>query len=209
MSDPIRMVQERNHLIVDRYRKMILAVVIMGVAVIAMAGVIVYLAARSPEPRYFAQNSQGGLTEIVPLNTPNQSLGAVLSFASDSVLAVNSYDFANYRRQLTDGAKYFTPNGWKRYQDELTATNTLEDVVKGQMVVSSAVSGAPILEREGEIGGVKFWDVQVPFVVRFQSEKINKTLNMVSLVKVVRVSPQESDRGIAVAQFIVKQARTQ
>lgn len=207
MSDPMKVVQERNHIIMDRYRNMIVATSISGVVAVLSMCLNFYLIGRQPEPRYFAQNSQGGLMEIMPLDTPNQSLGAVLSFASDAVLSVNAYDFANYRRQLTEGAKYFTTNGWKRYQDELAATGTLEEVVKSQLVVSSAVSGAPVLDNEGTLGGVKFWDVQVPFVVRFQSEKVNKTFNMVAVVKVVRVRPQESDRGIAVAQFIVKQAR--
>lgn len=204
--DPLLMVHERNSALLWRHRTIISICAAMALALVVSGALNLYLATHRPQPHYFAQNAQGGLTPIVSMDKPNESSGAILNFAAQSVLAVNTYDFANYRSQLSRAARGFTPNAWRRYVTQLKSTGTLSQVKKANLVVSSAISSAPVLQSDGVLYGTYYWNVQVPFVVRFQGNDVDKSYSMLALVKVVRVSPIQVSRGIAVAQFVAQTA---
>ena len=204
-KDPLSEVQHRNEVLVERYRMMMLIVVMLAGLCLLNTLVNVYLVTRAPDVRYFAQNPQGGLAQILPLNVPNMSQTAVTQFAVDSVLAANSFDFKNFRRQLMSARTYFTPAGWKRYQEELDNNEVLQKVEKQFYVVSSSVTGAAVIEDEGEVLGSHYWNIQVPFVVRFSREGADKSFNMVARIKVVRVPNEVSPQGVGVTQFVAQQ----
>jgi intracellular multiplication protein IcmL len=201
---PSQRVQERNLTALYRYGLALKVAAGTSIALIISLAANVYLAGRPAKVVYFAQNANGGLTRIIPLEEPSSSDADVLQFAADAVRSVNSIDFANAEAQYQEAAKYFTRAGWDQFSNELRNSGTFDTIKKTSMVLSAAVSGAPVLDRQGIVNGVRFWDVQVPYRVRYRGEKTDNRYTLIAVVRIVRIPSNEHPRGIGIAQFVVK-----
>lgn len=198
-EDPPR----RNAFYQDGYRKA-LAVAILSVAVNLVQGFGNYwLITHRPPPRFFATDAGGRLTELQPLSAPMVKTRKVLSFATEAVGAVNSFDFVNYRAQLTEAGEYFQPDAWEKFREAMHSSGTIRLVEDRRYVVSSQPTGAPILLEEGLMNGVYSWRVKFPFTVTYQSANEVKNVGRMALVTVSRVSVTERDSGIAVVSLVV------
>lgn len=198
-EDPPR----RNSYYVDGYRKA-LAIAILAVTANIAQGVANYwLVTHRPPPRFFATDVGGRLTELQPLSAPMVKTRKVLSFATDAVKAVNTFDFVNYRAQLTDAGEFFQPEAWQKFREAMHASGTIKLVEDRRYVVSSQPTGAPILLEEGLMNGVYAWRVKFPFTVTYQSANEIKNVNRMALITISRLSVLERDTGIGVVSLIV------
>jgi hypothetical protein len=158
---------------------------------------------RKTEHHYFAQNIDGsGMTPIVPLNQPISSKASVTQLVVDAISELNALDFANYKKQLSDASPYFTKSGWVRYMDEFVNSGTRDVLEKRQLVMTGAITRPPIITAEGELYGALFWDVEVPYLVRYQGAGSDQQQVGIARVKVVRVPVTDNPKGIAIAQFV-------
>jgi intracellular multiplication protein IcmL len=204
-ADPIISISKRNRELEKRTQRALLANLTLTLALTVSVAGNVILGTRKAEPRYFAQNEQtGALTQIVPLNKPISSKASVIQHVADTVGDVYALDFANYQGQLQRASSSFTSKGWERFIAEFEASGNIDAMLKKQLVVSGVISKPPVIVREGEIFGALFWDLQVPYSVRYQGAGFDQTQNLVAFVKVVRVPTTENPRGIAIAQFVAK-----
>lgn len=204
-KDSLISVIKRNRELDRRTQRVIGAFVLLCLALMVSVGGNVVLALRNPQPQYFAQDIQSGtLTPLLPLDKPIQNRGVVVQHVADTLAALNSIDFKNYRSQLDRAGRNFTASGWKRYMQEFTDTGTLEAMEKRQLVLSGVVSEPPVVTAEGDMFGVHYWDVQVPFKVAWSGAGYNQTLSYVAIAKVVRVPQTENPKGIAVGQLVVR-----
>lgn len=163
----------------------------------------IYQGLNRPEPRYFAHdNTTHTLTPIVGLTTPISSRTAVMQHAADSIGALNALDPLNYRSQLNIAANFFTKNAWARYLNELKSTGTLELVEKRNMVTSGVVTEPPVITGEGTIFNSLYWDLQVPYRVKYLGQGYNQSVDYIAKIKIVRVSTLDNPKGIAIAQFV-------
>ena len=200
--DPIMQVMRRNRDLEKRSQKALGTNVILAAALVASLGATVILGTRRPpEPRYIVQQNDGTLVPVIPLSKPVTNKNAVSQQVADAISAMNAVDFKNYRTQLMEASTFFTRTGWKRYQDELRASGTLEAIEKRQLVLSSVVLRPPTIVREYDINGVYAWDVEVPFQIQYQGPGFNQTQNLTARVTVARIPTTENPKGIAIAGF--------
>ena len=159
-----------------------------------------------PEPRYFAQNeATGSLTPIVPLNKPIGSTNTILQHGSDVIMDLYALDFQNYRSQLQRASDYFTQNGWQKYVSEFESTGNLAAIKERRMVLSGVVTKPPVVVQSGEVFGTLYWDIEVPYQVRYIAAGFDQTQDLVARIKIVRVPTTQNPRGIAIAQFVSRQ----
>ena len=168
----------------------------------------IYQGLNHPEPRYFAQDATTGtLTPIVGLTTPISSRTAVMQHAADSIGALNAIDSLNYRGQLNLAANYFTKNAWVRYLDEFTKTGTLELIEKRNIAMTGIVTEPPVITGEGTLFNSLYWDLQVPYRVRYVSQGYNQSVDYIAKIKIIRVPTTDNPKGIAIAQFVSTRAQ--
>ena len=166
-----------------------------------------YLGTNKPQPQYFAQdNTTGTLTPILALSQPISSRASILQHATDAIGALNNIDFLNYKGQLMASSHFFTKNAWERYLGELQRSGTLELIQKRNLVMTGVVTEPPVVVGEGTIFDSLYWDLQVPYRVRYVSQGYNESVDYIAKIKVVRVRTTDNPKGIAIAQFVASRA---
>jgi intracellular multiplication protein IcmL len=205
-EDVLVAVKLRNDFYRDNYRRVVLAIFLLLVVILAQAGVIYYLLTHRPLPVYFATTNNGRVMRIlpvVPLDEPNMPNSALQQWATEAATAAYTYDFVNYRAQLQAASEYFTTEGWRSFLSELESTRNLLAVQAKKLVVSAVVTRAPVILEQRNVDGVYAWRIQMPMVITYQSASESTTSNTMVTLTVNRVSTVTSPRGIGISQFIV------
>jgi intracellular multiplication protein IcmL len=202
--DPIVSVAKRNKDLEKRTQQVLSSFVLITFALLVSVVGNIYQGSRKVEHVYFVQNIDGtGLTKIQPIDQPISSKGAVTQLVVDAISDLNALDFANYKRQLSSASPYFTNKGWGRYTEEFVSSGTQDVIEKRQLVMSGAVTKPPVITAEGQLyaGGPYYWDVEVPYLVRYQGAGYDQQQTSIAVVKVIRVPVSERPKGIAIASF--------
>lgn len=188
----------------DGYRRLVLINLIGAVVILVMAFIIAGLASRPVETRFFATEG-GRITPLQPLSQAVLSERQLVQFAQEAAVASYTFDFVNYRKQLSELSGYYTKEGYGEYIDALTRSN-LDIVTKRKYVVSAVASGAPIITRSGLRQGVYAWEVQMPMSVVYQSSAERADQRFVVKMMLLRMPTTENPRGVGVHQIILDEA---
>lgn len=193
----------RNEFYRDGYRSILKLAVFQSVIIIGLIGVMFFVVhIHQPENRYFATTEDGRLIPMVPLNQPNLSTPALMSWVAQSATEVMTFGFNDYRRRLQQSSKNFTRKGWESFTQALQRSRIIEMVESNQQVVTAAPRGAPILESEGLVQGRYQWVVQVPMILTYQSGSKTRSTSLLVTLVVVRVPRLESASGVGIEQWI-------
>lgn len=202
-EDALQVVKLRNEFYRDNYRKVVAALLLSFFILLILAAGLFYIVTHPPAPRYFATSSDGRIVPLTPFKYPNLSNSAVLEWANTAATAAYSYNFVNYRQALQAAADYFTPEGKQMFFQAIKSSNNLQAVIAKKLIVSAVATGVPVVLEQGIMAGRYTWKVQIPMLITFQSASQFSQQSVTVTMLIVRVSPLESPRGIAIAQFIV------
>ncbi len=196
----------RNEFYRDGYRNLLRLSLIQGIIILGLLGAMYYvISVHQPENRYFATTEDGRLVPMVPLNEPNLSTPALMSWVAQASTEVMTFSFNDYRRRLQEASRNFTRRGWESFTAALQQSRIIEMVEANQQVVTAAPSGAPLLNSEGLVAGRYQWVVQLPMVLTYQSGTKTKSDRLLVTVVVVRVPRLESPNGVGIEQWIAVQ----
>ena len=138
-DDALELVRLRNNFYRDNYRKVVSALLVALLAIIALVGAIVYLVMDRPAPTYFATTDSGNIIPIVPLDRPIVNDQSILRWATTAAVSAYTFNFLNYRQQLQTASQYFTEDGWQNYMAKLQQSGNLDSVIKRQLIVLSLI----------------------------------------------------------------------
>ncbi|MCF8495685.1 MAG: type IVB secretion system apparatus protein IcmL/DotI [Alphaproteobacteria bacterium] len=193
----------RNEFYRDGYRSLLRLTFIQGIVILGLLGAMYFvIQVHQPENRYFATTEDGRLIPMVPLNEPNLSTPALMSWVAQASTEVMTFGFNDYRRRLQESSRNFTRRGWESFTQALQRARIIEMVEANQQVVTAAPQGAPILESEGLVAGRYQWVVQLPLILTYQSGAKTRSDSLLVTVVVVRVPRLESPNGVGIEQWI-------
>jgi intracellular multiplication protein IcmL len=193
----------RNEFYRDGYRSLLRLTLIQGVIIMGLLGAMYYvISVHQPENRYFATTEDGRLVPMVPLNQPNLSTPALMSWVAQASTEVMTFSFNDYRRRLQEASRHFTRRGWESFTAALQQSQIVEMVEVNKQVVTAAPSGAPILKSEGLVAGRYQWVVQLPLLITYDVGGRNKSDRLLVTIVVVRVPRLESANGVGIEQWI-------
>lgn len=193
----------RNEFYRDGYRSLLKMALIQSIVILGLIGVMYYVVqVNQKEFRYFATTEDGRLIPMVPLNQPNLSAPALMSWVAQAATEVMTFSFSDYRRRLQEASRNFTKRGWESFTQALQRSRIIEMVEENQQVLTAAPKGAPILEEEGLVAGRYQWKVQVPLILTYQSGAKNTSSGHLVTVVVVRVPRLESPNGVGIEQWV-------
>lgn len=197
------MVVVRNEFYRDGYRALLRLTVLLALIIVALlVAIFGIINSRKPENRYFATTEDGRLIPMVPLNQPNLSTPALMSWVAQSATETMTFGFNDYRRRLQNSSRNFTRQGWESFTTALTRSRIIEGLEAGQQVVTAVPSGAPILQSEGLVAGRYQWVVQIPLTLTYQAGTKERTQNMLVTVVIVRVPRLESTNGVGIDRWL-------
>lgn len=153
----------RNVGIYFLYKKMIsMTVLSLIVAIFCLFQAIYFVRQKSP-PQYIPVTQDGRIIPIVPLNEPNSDDSNVFSLGLKAIQALNTYDYINWKEQLQQADKYFTPAGWGEYLTDFQKTQTINTVLDRKMIVSSSPTGpVSLIDKGVSKNGIYFWKYSIP-----------------------------------------------
>lgn len=193
----------RNQFYRDGYRSLLKVALLEAVIIVGLIIAIFFVIhTNQPENRYFATTEDGRLVPMVPLNQPNLSSPALMSWVAQSATEVMTFGFNDYRRRLQESSRNFTRRGWESFTQALQRARIIEMVETNQQVVTAAPQGAPILQSEGLVNGRYQWTVQIPMIVTYQSGAKTRSDRLLVTVVVVRTPRLESPNGVGIEQWI-------
>lgn len=195
-----------NNFYKDSYARILFVLLLSVTLNFGLVSTVLYIVANPPKAKYFATATNGRITQLTPLDIPNQSDSAVLQWANQAVIASFTYNFVNWRTELSNAAQYFTQDGWSQFQDALKSSGSLDIVQQKKLIVSAVATRAPVILQKGPLAGRYAWRIQIPILVTYQSASEFKQVNDVVTILVKRISTLETPRGIGIAQYLVGSA---
>lgn len=209
-TNALAMVFERNSFYRRQYL-LALGAVVLSVIVIGILGWVLSFLLRNPtHPLYFATDSISRIIPIVPVGQPNMTDDQVAAWTVNAVQKAYSYDYVNFRSQLQQTERYFTPYGWNQFTSAITAANNLPAIQQRKMVVIAQVIERPKLVRVGLLGGHYAWRFTMPMLVTYllppydDKSKFSNPLNVSVIVE--REPILQSDQGLGILQLIATYA---
>ena len=195
----------RNEFYRDGYRSLLRLTLIQGMVILGLIGAMyVVVQSNQPENKFFATTEDGRLVPMVPLNEPNLSAPALMSWAAQSATEVMTFGFNDYRRRLQEASRNFTRRGWESFTQALQRSRIIEMVEAQQQVVTAAPQGAPIIVSEGLSAGRYQWQIQMPLVLTYQSGSRTRSDSLLVTLVIVRVPRLESSNGVGIEQWIAQ-----
>lgn len=199
-KDPLKEVVLRNSFYRDNFRRMVWVLLVSIMLNLVLVVALVLLNNTRPAPIYFAATADGRLVRLQPLTQPVLSDGSIKSWVTRSVPEIYSLDFINYRRQLSQAEKYFTPFGWQNFLQAFNAE--LANIRDQQLVATASVSDQPVILGSAVINGVYSWKVQVPIMVNYVKGGQEQTQHFVWTLVLQRVNNNESGEMVGISQIV-------
>lgn len=204
-EDALEVVRLRNNFYKDSYRRVLLALVLMVLLNVTLTALLYYVITNRPKPEYFATTSDGKVIRMYALSEPLVTPAELLQWTTIAATSVNTYNFVNWRKELQSASEYFTPTGWREFQDSLKTSNNLETITSKKLSVSAVATGAPVILDQGLIGNVYKWKVQIPLLLTYESASTNLSQPVVATMLVTRVSTLDTPKGIAIDAFYMSE----
>lgn len=207
-GEPLELIYARNHFYRDNYRRVLGALLLSVLVIIALTITLIYQVSHPPAPVYFAVREDGRMQQLVPLNQPNISQYALLQWAQQAAIAAYSYNFVDYRKQLQAASEFFTPEGWSNFIRNLNESNNLTTLRQKKLISSAVATGAPVVLYRGIVNNRYLWRVQMPVLVTYQSPSELIPQNLVITMVIERVSTLNSPQGIGIKSFVAVEEGT-
>lgn len=203
-DDAVATILMRDAYTKERHFFLLRLILAMVAVIIAETWVISFLAMRQPVYKYFATDRDGRIQPITPIDQPIGSEAEVSNWVANAVVRAYTFDFANWRSQLSAARENFTPQGWKGFEAALKDSGVLQTVLEKKYVTTAVPTGAPVLINQGMVEGHYAWRFQMPLLVTYQSSEKTVPQNLMVNIFVVRQSEMVNPRGLGIAQLIAQ-----
>ena len=184
------------------FQKFTIALIVSIILMLILASVVLYQITHRPLPSFYAVNTKGQQMTLRPYAEPNQLPPTLIRFASKAAVSGYTYDFSNFNKQLAIVRPYFTEDGWAAYRAGIEGL--LQTVQQNKIFVNSVVSGQPVIASQGYEFGVGYqWQLQLPFLVTYQSSERSTQKAYLIQLTIVKVPTQISPKGIGIDKFFM------
>jgi intracellular multiplication protein IcmL len=202
-SESLQLVIERNSFYRNNYRRFVSILIVQSLAMLLMTTVLYYVVVVRPTTAYFASTPDGILIRLQPLTQPIKSDQFVAQWAAKAAQQVFTFDWVNYRAQMSRASDNFTRNGYNSLITSMNKNNYFQLVTQRRMIVSSVTTGPPVIVNRGILNGIYRWRISMQLLVKYQGVNENDTITVPLTVDmtVQRVSQEVNIRGIGISEF--------
>ena len=132
---------------------------------------------------------------IPALAAPSNTELAV--WANEAIIATYTFDYQNFITEQKTIAKYFTAEGWIKYNAALFESK-LPDQVKKNSYFVSAVAQLPIQLKTIDNN---HWEASAPIVVVYKNPSYQQKQTLQVTIQFSAVQPEQGVRGLAITQL--------
>ncbi len=198
----------RNQFYWENYRYLGLVFALLLLVILMLIGLVIYQKVTWPKPKYFATTPAGIPIPVIRLDIPYYDDETVVTnWVQKAVVAIYTLDYITWRQTLQNAEVYFTTQGYQDFLKALKASTNLEAIKSKRQVVSAQVTGAPQVNRRGQVSSdlPYSWDIQMPITVTYQNSE-NEVIKQDGTVTVLveRESFLRYKEGLAIAQLVLQ-----
>jgi intracellular multiplication protein IcmL len=192
----------------DFYRDSFAKVLLIVFSLLLAGGILVllsiYLHGNKPRPVVFPVEDEMRVQAPVPLSQAYLSNADLSQWVADVLPRAFKFDFYRYNDQLKDHERYFTPEGWTAFSNQLNIYANYTNVQTNKLFITATPGTAPYIENQGIVpeSGVYGWKVKVPITINYTGLKPPQNVNLVLQLLVVRVSTLNNLTGVAIDDVI-------
>ena len=149
---------------------------------------------------YHSITPEGRTAILVPLDLPNLTNPAIVSWSATAVTEILSFGFGDVEAKTIEQKKRFTIPGWKAFVKAFLTSKVSDTFKKNQMVMTTVPRDTPIILSQGVNDDDVFqWKVEVPIITTYAANNnvIKPELGTIEMT-VVRVPYDQSPSGIAI-----------
>lgn len=181
-------------------RRSFLLNAVQGGAVLALIGNMIWADTHPSPSHYFYTDGHGTPREVYPLDAPVMSEADLEVWTVNTVVAVYTVDFKNYRDQLSKASEHFTVEGWRSFGLAFIRSGNLQKLKEARLVASAQPERAAVIVHEGVIGDRMTWQIQFPLLVTYENENETHTEHLMVTALVVRTPDRTHPDGVAIEQ---------
>lgn len=194
-------VVENNEQYRNRYRLAVKLLCGFSVSAVVLSTALIAVSVLEATPKYYATQMNGQLVEMKPLSVPVVSDDYVLQWAGLVLRQAFNLSFVNWQTQIDGVMNSFTASGKVSFQQALKDSGMLTSLQNNKLILSSVISGAPVIAEKGVLAGQFYWKVEVPLLLTYNSASAEQKQNMVLRLVIVRVPTLDNEKGIAISSL--------
>jgi hypothetical protein len=153
------------------------------------------------QPPYYAAVTTGEVVSLHALSEPVGTNEFIAQWSALTTRLIYDLSFSTYQQQLAAAKPRFTPEGWDKMMAALKDSGMLSNLVDNRLIITSVVSGPPIILGRLIIHGRYTWRVQMKLLVTYTSANAVKKQRLVVTMNVQRVPTLDAPNGIQVIDF--------
>jgi intracellular multiplication protein IcmL len=183
----------------DGYKNLFrVAVGLVLLIVVLLAGVFYRVNYVLPQDRYFAVMAGGHLMPLVGLQEPYINNALLLDWAAQAATEILTFGFNDVNARFAASQKYFTPEGLVSYRESFVKSNLFQNVQKFQQVITAIPAAPPSILGQGLQEGKMGWMIEVPIVMTVRAPGTEKRVRAHVLMFVVRLPTSVNAAGLGI-----------
>lgn len=190
---------EINHFYRDSYRHTMKWLSVMVLVCAVLSAILAWMVYSQKQPMYYAAVTTGEVVQMHAMSEPIVTNDFITQWAARTTGLIYNLNFATYRQQLNQAKDRFTPEGWVKLNSALQGL--IGDLTANKLIISSVVSGVPIILGRMIIHGRYTWRVQLRLLVTFTSASEVRQRELLVTMNVQRVPTLDASQGIQVIDF--------
>lgn len=201
----ISLVNSRSNFSKDSLIWLRIVILVQLVFLICQIGFVALQFKTEPEPIYFALNPKDQLINSAPLNEPALTDAELLNWLTEAMIVSFSFNYHNYNKIAEKIEEYFDSTGIESYLKMITSSKQIQQVVNKKLILSGRPTAAPRIVQDGVVDGIYAWQIYLPFIFKFNNQKISVNSELTLDILVVRAPEQQAPLGVKIVGIQVKQ----
>jgi len=203
-GESLQVIHLKNDFYRDGFRKVMLALGLLLVAIGLLVVTSLYLFLAKPSPVYFSTDSEWRILKPVPLDQSYLHVSELLQWSAEALSAAFTYDYTNYNRQMALNKLNFTEDGWKKYLVLLNKYAPYATIARTKTFVNGSAYGAPFIVNQGLLPTKVFaWWVQMPLKLTFSGYQRTFDQTLTFQIFIVRTSTLNNIKGVAIDNIVI------
>ena len=185
----------------DNYRRTMKWLSIMVIVCAVLVVILAWMNYGRKQPAYYAAMTTGEVIPMHSLSEPVVTSNFIIQWSELVARRIYNLNFSTYQQQLAQAQDRFTPQGWEKMNEALKSSGLISTLVDNRLIISSVVSGPPVIVGRMVINGRFTWRVQMKLLVSYESASETKQNQLLITMNVQRIPTLDSAQGIQISDF--------
>ncbi len=192
---------EINEFYRDNYRRTMKWLSLMVVICAILTALLTWMTYGQKQSAYYGAMTTGQIIPMHALSEPVVTSDFILQWSSLAARRIYNLNFASYQQELNVVKDKFSQEGWEKMMNALTSSGMIKQLVGSRLIISSVISGPPVIIARMIVDHRFTWHVQMPLLVTYTSSNQTRKRRILVTMTIQRVATLDASQGIQIVDF--------